>query len=54
MNLDLPFMEPERSALDEYLAAVDRELDSLFLDEVNGVLLQLRAERADAADDAVA
>lgn len=55
MNLDLPFVEPERSPLDEYLAAMDRELDALFLEEVNGVLTQVRTERAATpADDAAA
>ena len=55
MNLELPFVtDNEPSPLDEYLAEIDRELDALFLDEVDGVLEQLRAERSDAADGAAA
>jgi hypothetical protein len=48
VNLELPFVvELEPSPLDEYLAAIDRELDALFLDEVDGAE-RLRAERLDA------
>jgi hypothetical protein len=50
VSLELPFVaDPEPSALDEYLAAIDRELDALFLDEVDGVVQRLLAERLDAA-----
>jgi len=54
VNLDLPFVEPECSVLDEYLSAIDRELDALFLDEVDGVVKQLRFDREAVADPAVA
>lgn len=51
MNLEFPFVtDSEPSALDEYLARIDRELDGLFLDEVDGVVQQLRAERRDDAE----
>ncbi len=51
MNLDLPFDQLPPSELDDYLARIDRELDALFLDEVESTLALLRAERpaADAA-----
>lgn len=45
MNLELPFPDAEPSALDDYVAAIDEELDAAFLDEVDGVLRRLRAER---------
>jgi hypothetical protein len=58
VNLELPFVpfvaDAEPSALDAYLAAMDRELDALFLDEVDGVVQQLGAERLDAAGRATA
>jgi hypothetical protein len=55
MNLEFPFVtDSEHSALDEYLARIDRELDDLFLDEVDGVVQQLRAERRDDAEGASA
>ncbi len=54
MTLDLPFPQSELSPLDEYLAAIDQELDALFLDEVNGVLQRIRAERDVAPDVAAA
>lgn len=54
MNLDLPFADPDPSELDEYLAAIDRELDTLFLDEVDGVMQRLRLDRDSAQDPAVA
>ncbi len=54
MNLHLPFGETEPSALDEYLAEIDRNLDVLFLEAVGGELQRLRIERLDAADDAAA
>jgi hypothetical protein len=53
VNLDLPFVEPDPSPLDEYLAAIDSELDALFLDEVDGTLRRIRAER-DAVPDVAA
>ena len=51
MNLELPFDEPKSSELDEYLARIDQELDALFMEEVEGTLDLLRADRpaADAA-----
>lgn len=42
MNLELPLVETDCSPLDEHLAAIDRELDALFLDELEGVLQRLR------------
>lgn len=54
MNLDLPFVAPDASALDEYLAEIDRKLDTLFLDAVSDELDRLRVERLEAADDAAA
>ncbi len=54
MNLALPFTEADVSALDEFLAAVDEELDALFLDEVDGQLRRVRAERDVAPDTAAA
>ena len=54
MNLELPFTEADVSALDEYLAAVDEELDRLFLEEVDGTLRRLRTERDVAPDTAAA
>ncbi len=53
MNLELPLAEPESSALDEYLADIDRELDALFLDEIDGVLQRIWADR-DAKPDVAA
>jgi hypothetical protein len=50
VNLELPLVvELEPSPLDEYLAAIDRELDALFLDDVDGAVQRLRGERLDAA-----
>jgi hypothetical protein len=46
--LDLPFPEADRAALDAGLAAVDRELDALFLEEVAVTLIRLDAERETA------
>ncbi len=54
MNLELPFPDAEDSALDEYLAAIDEELDALFLDEVDGALRRLRTEQDVPPDVAVA
>jgi hypothetical protein len=44
-ELTLPF-EVAPSELDAYLAEIDRELDALFLCEVEGTVERLRAERA--------
>ncbi len=46
---ELPFDDADRAALDDGFAAVDRELDALFLEEVGAVLRRLRAERAERA-----
>ncbi len=46
MNLELPFSEPATPELDEHLARIDRELDALFLDDVEGTIERLRAEHA--------
>lgn len=54
MTLDLPFPDADGSALDEYLAAIDRELDALFLDEVDGVMQRLRFDRDAVPEPAVA
>ena len=54
MKLDLPFRDAEASPLDEYLAGIDEELDALFLDEVDGVLRRISAEREVAPDTQVA
>jgi hypothetical protein len=54
VNLDLPFPEPDDAALDASLAAIDEELDALFLDEVDGALRRIAAERDVAADPAAA
>ena len=54
MNLDLPLPVADDTALDDYLAGIDRELDALFLDEVDGVLRRLTAERDVAPDTAAA
>ena len=54
MNLELPFTESDAAAIDEYLAAIDEELDKLFLDEVDGVLRRVRAERDVPPDTAAA
>ncbi len=53
MNLELPVPDVEESALDDYLAAIDEELDALFLEEVDGVLRRVRAEK-DVKPDAAA
>ena len=54
MNLELPFPDAEPSALDEYHSAIDGELDAAFLDEVEGVLRRIRAERDEKPDTAAA
>jgi hypothetical protein len=54
VTLELPFPEAEASPLDEYLAAIDEELDAAFLDEVDGVLRRIRAERDVKPDVAAA
>jgi hypothetical protein len=50
-DLSLPFDVPA-SELDAYLAEIDRELDALFLCEVEGTVDRLRAGRAAPADGA--
>ncbi len=54
MNLDLPFPDADSTALDEALDAIDQELDALFLDEVDGVLRRIRAEKDVKPDVAAA
>ncbi len=54
MNLDPPLPAPDDEKLAEYLAAIDAELDALFLDEVEGALRRVRAERDVKPDVAVA
>ncbi len=54
MNLDLPFPEPDPSEIDEVLDAIGEELDALFLDEVDGQLRRIRAEKDVKPDVAVA
>ncbi len=54
MNLELPFPDADSSELDDYLAAIDEELDALFLDEVDGVLRRIRAEKDVKPDVAAA
>lgn len=53
MNLELPFVEQD-STLDAYLTEIDRALDALFLEEVDGAMERLRAERAALGEDEVA
>jgi hypothetical protein len=43
--------DPDHDKLDEYLAAIDAELDAVFLDEIDGVLRRVRVE-PDAKPDA--
>jgi hypothetical protein len=52
VNLELPFDETEPAVLDGHLAEIDRELDALFLDAVQGELERLRREREAPQDDA--
>jgi hypothetical protein len=54
VNLDLPFPEPDRSAIDEVIEAISAELDALFLDEVDGLLRGVRSERETKPDAAAA
>jgi hypothetical protein len=49
-DLALPFDVPA-SELDAYLAEIDRELDALFLFDVEGTVERLRAERAAPGGD---
>jgi hypothetical protein len=44
VNLELPFDDLPHPELDEYLARIDQELDTLFLDAVAGELERLRAD----------
>ena len=53
MNTEIPFAERD-DALDAYLAEIDRALDAIFLDEVDGVLQRIRVDREGAADDVAA
>jgi hypothetical protein len=54
VNLELPFEESEPAVIDAYLAEIDRELDTLFMEAVGGELERLRLERLEAKDDAAA
>jgi hypothetical protein len=54
VNLELPFPEADTTALDAYVDAIDEELDALFLDEVDGVLRRIRAEKDVKPDVAAA
>lgn len=56
MSLELPFPAPAPSSIAEALEAIVAELDAVFLDEVDGVLRRLRADRAapDAAPESPA
>ena len=54
MNLELPFADPEASPIDDCFAAIDENLDALFLDEVDGALRRIREEREGEADPAAA
>lgn len=54
MNLDLPFAEDDAAALDAFVASIDRELDALFLDEVEAALRCPGADRDVPPDLAVA
>ena len=54
MNLDLFPDADAAAALDEFITAVDSELDALFLEEVDGVLRRVRAERDVKPDVATA
>jgi hypothetical protein len=54
VNLELPFPDADDSALDDYLAAIDEELDAAFLDEVDGALRRIHAERDVKPDTAAA
>jgi hypothetical protein len=49
----LPFPDLAPSELDAFLAEIDREVDALFLAEVDGTVERLRAGRP-AADGAAA
>jgi hypothetical protein len=53
VNLEL-FPEAEATPLDEVLDAIHDELDALFLDEVEGVLRRIRAEKDVKPDVAAA
>jgi hypothetical protein len=51
VNLELPFYELPDAELDAFLERIDRELDALFLDDVQG---SIEAIRADPAPDVAA
>jgi hypothetical protein len=53
VNLELPFGDPEPSELDAYLAEIDHQLDTLFLEEIDAELDRITAER-DAPGDLAA
>ena len=53
MNLELPFPKSDPAALDEVLEAIDEELDTLFLDELDGVLRRICVEKDVKPDVAV-
>jgi hypothetical protein len=53
VNLDLPFEAPESAELDAHLDRIDRELDALFLADVQ-VALATAALRAEPAAEAAA
>lgn len=54
MNLELPFEESDPTRIDAYLAEIDKELDTLFLEAVGGELERLRLQRLEAKDDEAA
>ncbi len=53
MNLELPLVEVDAAELDAHFARIDRELDVLFLDEVEATVERLRVVPP-AADGAAA
>ena len=53
MNLELPFDELPDADLDALLERIDRELDALFLDDVQETIEAIRATPASPADAAV-
>jgi hypothetical protein len=52
VTLDLPFPEVPSDELDAYLAKIDEQLDTLFLDAVSEALQRLPVVEAPAADAA--
>ena len=51
MNLELPFDETDPALFDTYLAEIDRELDTLFLEAVGGEMERLRLQRLEIVED---